>query len=58
MLWKTDIFASMKTVIRFLLWGCLVVNLFMLAVFSIFFTHAFTRHLWDWCERNIFSQPW
>lgn len=57
-LWTTDIFFVFRNLIRFLLWTCLVLDLFIVAVFTVFFTYEFTVHLWQWCQRTLFTSPW
>lgn len=44
--------------VRFALWVCLAINAAMLAIFSVFFTYEFLSHLWTYCERVLFRDPW
>lgn len=57
-LWRTDFLGRIGRIIRFTLWTCFVVNLFMVAVFTVGLTYEFATHLWGWLHRLLFSAPW
>ena len=56
--WSAGLLAKSQSFIRFSLWICLAINCGMLCIFSIFFAYEFLRHLWNWCDRVMFSNPW
>ena len=55
---QANLFTIFKNLLRLALWTCLVINSLMLALFSILFTAAFLRHLWGYCQRTLFDNPW
>ena len=56
--WKQNIFKLCQNAIRFMLWVCITLNVFIVSVFSIAFTYRFTVQLWGWLTRTIFDAPW
>ncbi len=56
--WTQAVLERARNVLRFALWLVVVINGLMLAVFSVLFTFEFLRHLWSWCERRLFGEPW
>jgi len=56
--WRDSVIAFARNILRFTLWICLVIDVLMLAIFSIAFTFQFLRHLWSWCQRVLFDEPW
>ncbi len=56
--WRENVLDNLRNIFRFALWACLVVNGLMASFFTIFFTYEFLRHLWAWCERVLFQNPW
>ena len=56
--WKQSVLDLSRSVIRFLLWFALVLNLAMFSIFSICFTYHFLRQGWCWCRRVLFTGTW
>lgn len=56
--WQVTAIEWMRGIIRFAIWTTLVLNGFMLAIFSVIFTYQFLCHTWTWCQRVLFSRSW
>lgn len=58
MSWKQDLIDKMTDVLRFTLRACLFIDLFLFAVFSVWFSVMFVWHLMRWLDRVMFGSPW
>jgi len=56
--WKQDLIDKMTDVLRFTLRACLFIDLFLFAVFSVWFSVMFVWHLMCWLDRVMFGSPW
>lgn len=56
--WEQTVLERCRSTLRFTLWTCLVLNGFMLGVFSVLFVFSFLKHLWGYLDRTMFSGPW
>ena len=56
--WDGDTFTKVRVIIRFVLWACVIINAFMLSIFTIGFTYQFLSHTWRWLMRTIFAEDW
>ncbi|MCC6678641.1 MAG: hypothetical protein IT436_16020 [Phycisphaerales bacterium] len=56
--WGRTFLERCRDVLRFLLWTCLVLQGFMLGVFSVLVTYELLTHLWSYLKRHVFSQEW
>lgn len=56
--WRLNFFDLCRSILRFALWSCLTVNGLMLGTFSLVFVYFFLTHLWQFCRRVLFSNPW
>lgn len=58
MLWQHRLLDRMAELLRFTLKTCLFIDLFMLALLSVWFTVKFTWFLLNWLDRVLFSGAW
>ena len=57
--WKKEaVLAILRNLMRFAVWFCIVLIGLMMAVFLVGFSYRFLTHLWSWCARVMFSEPW
>ena len=56
--WKQTLLNFLRDIMRFALWLCIALIGLMAAIFSITFVYQFLQHLWSWCSRVLFSEPW
>ncbi len=56
--WEQKALDRCRSVMRFTLWCCGTIIGLMVATFAIAFTFDFLRHLWSWCRRVLFREPW
>jgi hypothetical protein len=58
MSWKKDIFEKIGDFLRFLGYGCLIINGIILAVWTVLILLRFVWHADGWLDRIFFNKPW
>ncbi len=56
--WQQTILDFFRSVLRFAVWFCIVLNGLMIALFSIVFIYNLLVHTWSWCDRVLFPGSW
>jgi hypothetical protein len=58
MSWKQRFTESTGDIMRFVAYGCLIIDGILLSIFSVWFVSEFLWHLLKWLDRVIFDKPW
>ena len=56
--WTVNIFDHFKNFVRLCIWASLAVNLLMASVFLVCWMYQFLTHLWLYCMKTMFADPW
>lgn len=57
--WKKESALSLlRDLMRTAIWFCIVLIGLMGGIFAVAFCYQFFTHLWQFCARVLFSNPW